>query len=77
MCYDLLVFTLLAHYYHIFKIYLFIFLNRAAITNATKIINTVYKKISAWVHRLQICFYLFFCLEGQNWFILNCKFIYI
>lgn len=76
MCYDLLVFTLLAHYYHIFKIYLF-FLNRAAITNATKIINTVYKKISAWVHRLQICFYLFFCLEGQNWFILNCKFIYI
>lgn len=23
MCYDLLVFTLLAHYYHIFKIYLF------------------------------------------------------
>lgn len=29
MCYDLLVFTLLAHYYHIFKIYLFIFFKQS------------------------------------------------
>lgn len=33
MCYDLLVFTLLAHYYHIFKIYLFIYFFKQSCNN--------------------------------------------
>lgn len=67
MCYDL-VFTLLAHYYHILKIYLFIFFKQSCNNKCNQNYKYI-KKISAWVHRLQICFYLFFCLEGQNWFI--------
>lgn len=75
MCYDLLVFTLLAHYYHIFKIYLFIFFKQSCNNKCNQ--NYKYIKNICLGPSVQICFYLFFCLEGQNWFILNCKFIYI
>lgn len=70
MCYDLLVLTLLAHYYHFFFFFFFL----QSCNNKCNQNYKYIKEISVWVHRIQICFYLFFCLEGQNWFILNCKF---